>query len=51
MPAQLVLLAMGFLGPEGPGVVEQLGVDLDERGNVMRDEDLHDLGPGRLRRR
>jgi glutamate synthase (NADPH/NADH) small chain len=34
MPAQLVLLAMGFLHPEREGVVEQLGVDLDQRGNV-----------------
>ncbi|HEY0364745.1 MAG TPA: glutamate synthase subunit beta, partial [Solirubrobacteraceae bacterium] len=35
MPAQLVLLAMGFLHPEREGVVEQLGVDLDPRGNVQ----------------
>ena len=38
IPAQLVLLAMGFVGPEKPGLIEQLGVDLDERGNVARDE-------------
>ncbi len=38
IPAQLVLLAMGFTGPEREGLVEQLGVDLDERGNVARDE-------------
>jgi glutamate synthase (NADPH/NADH) small chain len=37
IPAQLVLFAMGFTGPERPGIVEQLGVDLDERGNVARD--------------
>ncbi|MGH3359484.1 MAG: glutamate synthase subunit beta, partial [Nocardioidaceae bacterium] len=37
IPAQLVLLAMGFTGPEPDGVVEQLGVDLDERGNIVRD--------------
>ncbi|WP_323792029.1 glutamate synthase subunit beta [Nocardioides sp.] len=37
IPAQLVLFAMGFTGPEKPGIVEQLGVDLDERGNVARD--------------
>jgi len=35
--ADLVLCAMGFLGPEKPGLVEQLGVDLDPRGNVARD--------------
>ncbi|WP_460788981.1 glutamate synthase subunit beta [Nocardioides maradonensis] len=37
IPADLVLFAMGFLGPEQPGLVEQLGVELDERGNVKRD--------------
>jgi glutamate synthase (NADPH) small chain len=37
IPAQLVLLAMGFTGPQRAGLVEQLGVDLDERGNVARD--------------
>jgi glutamate synthase (NADPH/NADH) small chain len=37
IPAELVLFAMGFTGPERPGLVEQLGVDLDERGNVARD--------------
>ena len=36
IPADLVLFAMGFLGPEKPGLIEQLGVDLDERGNVKR---------------
>ncbi|GAB4007446.1 glutamate synthase subunit beta [Nocardioides ultimimeridianus] len=39
IPAQLVLFAMGFLGPEQEGLVEQLGVELDERGNVKRDND------------
>ncbi|RJS47001.1 glutamate synthase subunit beta [Nocardioides cavernaquae] len=37
--AELVLFAMGFVGPEKPGVIEQLGVELDERGNVKRDLD------------
>ncbi|HEX8488448.1 MAG TPA: FAD-dependent oxidoreductase, partial [Propionibacteriaceae bacterium] len=37
LPADLVLLAMGFVGPERDGVVDQLGVALDERGNVARD--------------
>jgi len=32
--ADLVLLAMGFLGPRRPGMVEQSGVALDPRGNV-----------------
>ncbi|QBX56856.1 glutamate synthase subunit beta [Nocardioides seonyuensis] len=34
--AQLVLLAMGFTGPEKAGLVDQLGVELDDRGNVSR---------------
>jgi glutamate synthase (NADPH/NADH) small chain len=37
LPAQLVLLAMGFTGPQREGLVEQLGVELDGRGNVVRD--------------
>jgi glutamate synthase (NADPH/NADH) small chain len=37
IPAGLVLLAMGFTGPERIGLLEQLGVDLDARGNVARD--------------
>ena len=37
IPADLVLLAMGFTGPERPGLLEQLGVTLDGRGNVARD--------------
>ena len=38
IPAELVLLAMGFTGPETDTVVTQLGVSLDERRNVARDE-------------
>ena len=37
IPAELVLLAMGFTGPETDTVVDQLGVSLDERRNVARD--------------
>jgi glutamate synthase (NADPH/NADH) small chain len=37
--AELVLLAMGFTGPETDTVVSQLGVSLDERRNVARDKD------------
>jgi glutamate synthase (NADPH/NADH) small chain len=39
IPADLVLLAMGFVGPQQAGLVEQLGVDLDERGNIVRNKD------------
>ncbi|MGD9795084.1 MAG: glutamate synthase subunit beta [Acidimicrobiia bacterium] len=39
LPCELVLLAMGFVGPERAGMVERLGVDLDPRGNVARSDD------------
>ena len=35
LKADLVLLAMGFLGPRRPGMIEQSGVALDARGNVQ----------------
>ena len=38
LPAQLVLLAMGFLGPEKGKLLSDLGVELDQRGNVARDQ-------------
>ena len=34
LDADLVLLAMGFLGPVRNGMIEQLGLELDQRGNV-----------------
>ncbi len=37
LPADLVLLAMGFLGPRKTGMVEQSGVALDTRGNILAD--------------
>ncbi len=37
LKAGLVLLAMGFLGPRKAGLVEQAGVALDARGNVLAD--------------
>ena len=38
--ADLVLLAMGFLGPVQDGMVKDLGLDLDQRGNVLAN--VHD---------
>ena len=38
--ADLVLLAMGFLGPEKSGLLTELGVVLDQRGNVKTGEDF-----------
>ncbi|HEX5614988.1 MAG TPA: glutamate synthase subunit beta [Acidimicrobiia bacterium] len=40
LPCELVLLAMGFVGPQREGLLDQLGVELDERGNVRRDDDF-----------
>jgi glutamate synthase (NADPH/NADH) small chain len=38
LPCQLVLLAMGFLHPQKEGLIEKLGVELDNRGNVKAEE-------------
>jgi glutamate synthase (NADPH) small chain len=37
IPCDLALLAMGFIGPERAGVVAELGLALDRRGNVVTD--------------
>jgi glutamate synthase (NADPH/NADH) small chain len=44
--ADLVLLAMGFLGPEQNGMLDQLGVTMTDRGNVWRDERWMTSVPG-----
>jgi glutamate synthase (NADPH/NADH) small chain len=46
LQADLVLLAMGFLGPEKKGMLEQLGVELDPRGNVKADDNYMTTVPG-----
>ena len=46
LPADLVFLAMGFLGPEKGTWLDELGVALDERGNVRRDDDFMSSVPG-----
>jgi glutamate synthase (NADPH/NADH) small chain len=38
IPADMVLLAMGFVSPVHNDVVEQLGLDLDARGNIKADD-------------
>ena len=38
LACDLVFLAMGFLGPENPGMLEQLGVEINARGNVRADK-------------
>src|SRR5690348_7115770 len=46
IPAGLVLLAMGFTGAEKPGLLEDLGVNFDARGNVARDTSFQTSVPG-----
>jgi glutamate synthase (NADPH/NADH) small chain len=46
LPCELALLAMGFLGPERPGMLARLGVKLTDRGNVWRDESWMTSVPG-----
>jgi glutamate synthase (NADPH/NADH) small chain len=46
LPCELVLLAMGFVGPEREGLLDGLGVELDQRGNVARDASFQTSVPG-----
>jgi glutamate synthase (NADPH) small chain len=46
LDVDLVLLAMGFLGPVRSGMIEQLGVELDARGNVRVDDNWMTSVPG-----
>ena len=48
LTADLVLLAMGFVGPRQPGAVAQSGVALDPRGNVLADTDAYATSVPRL---
>jgi len=38
LPCDLALIAIGFSGPEPDGIIDQLGLKLDPRGNVAVDE-------------
>ena len=40
IPADLVFLAMGFTGPEQNELISTLNVDIDQRGNIVRDENF-----------
>jgi glutamate synthase (NADPH/NADH) small chain len=44
--ADLVLLALGFVGPERPGLLEGLGVAVGPRGTIVRDESYMTTVPG-----
>jgi glutamate synthase (NADPH/NADH) small chain len=46
LEADLVLLAMGFVGPEREGLLTELGVELDGRGNVARAANFETTVPG-----
>ena len=46
VPADLVLLALGFVGPERTGPVADLGLKLDDRGNVITDGEKMTSVPG-----
>ena len=46
IPCELVLLAMGFTGAERPGLLEDLGVAFDARGNVARNASYETSVPG-----
>jgi glutamate synthase (NADPH) small chain len=46
IPCDLVLLAMGFTGAERPGLLDDLGVSYDARGNVARDASYSTSVPG-----
>lgn len=46
LDADLVLLAMGFVGPEKSGLLTDLGVELTDRGNVSRNADFETSVPG-----
>jgi glutamate synthase (NADPH/NADH) small chain len=46
IPADFVFLAMGFVGPEPGGVIEQLGLTLTDRGAIVRDAAYQSQVPG-----
>ena len=46
LDADIVFLAMGFVGPEKPGLISDLGVELTDRGNVARNADFETSVPG-----
>ena len=46
LPADLVLLAMGFVGPKPGGIADQLGYELDARGNARADANYMTSMPG-----
>ncbi|MGA7148119.1 MAG: FAD-dependent oxidoreductase, partial [Microbacterium sp.] len=46
IPADLVLIAMGFTGPERSQLEDQIGAQFTDRGNVRREDDYQTTAPG-----
>jgi glutamate synthase (NADPH/NADH) small chain len=44
--ADLILIALGFVGPERPGLLDGLGVEISGRGTIVRDENYMTSVPG-----
>jgi glutamate synthase (NADPH) small chain len=48
LDADLILLAMGFVGPRKPGMIDQSGVELDPRGNVKADTNRYQTSDDKI---
>ncbi len=46
IPADLVLLSMGFIHPEHKGIIEDINLSLDRNGNIIVNEDYMTSGEG-----
>ncbi|MCK5751662.1 MAG: FAD-dependent oxidoreductase, partial [Mycobacterium sp.] len=44
LECDLVLFAMGFVGPERGDLLDKMGVEYDQRGNIKRDDDFAAIG-------
>jgi len=46
LDADMILIALGFVGPERPGLLDELGVQISGRGTIVRDENYMTTVPG-----
>ncbi len=46
LDADMILIALGFVGPERPGLLDELGVQISGRGTIVRDENYMTSVPG-----
>jgi glutamate synthase (NADPH/NADH) small chain len=44
--ADMILIALGFVGPERPGLLDELGVEISSRGTIVRNENYMTSVPG-----